>query len=128
MVYAGLIDKLDLGVADFIVGARPVFGCGGRGSVGTANGYFSKVVNKGGILKEWGSGSKQTRILRPENDQMRDILVTPGNSGERKMFGVAHIEPMAALRKPQGHPQYHPLTGAAACIKQRPDAREMKDR
>ena len=33
-----LIDQLDLCVADFIVGARPVFGGGGRGSVGTANG------------------------------------------------------------------------------------------
>ena len=38
VVEAGLIDQLDLGVADFIIGARPVFGCGGRGSVGTANG------------------------------------------------------------------------------------------
>jgi len=38
MVEAGLIDQLDLCVADFIIGARPVFGCGGRGSVGTANG------------------------------------------------------------------------------------------
>ena len=38
VVEAGLIDQLDLCVADFIVGARPVFGCSGRGSVGTANG------------------------------------------------------------------------------------------
>ena len=35
---AVLIDQLDLCVADFIVGARPVFGGSGRGSVGTANG------------------------------------------------------------------------------------------
>ncbi len=33
-----LIDQLDLCVADFIIGARPVFGGSGRGSVGTANG------------------------------------------------------------------------------------------
>jgi hypothetical protein len=38
VVEARLIDQLDLCVADFIIGARPVFGCGGRGSVGTANG------------------------------------------------------------------------------------------
>jgi hypothetical protein len=38
MVGAVLIDQLNLRVADFIVGARPVFGGGGRGSVGTANG------------------------------------------------------------------------------------------
>jgi hypothetical protein len=33
-----LVDQLDLEIADFIVGARPVFGGGGRGSVRTANG------------------------------------------------------------------------------------------
>jgi hypothetical protein len=38
VVEAGLIDQLDLCVSDFIIGARPVFGCSGRGSVGTANG------------------------------------------------------------------------------------------
>jgi hypothetical protein len=38
MVDAGLIDQLDFVIADFIVGARPVFTGGGRGSVGTANG------------------------------------------------------------------------------------------
>jgi hypothetical protein len=52
VVQTGLIDKLDLGIADFIIGARPVFGCGGRGSVRTANGWFSKVVSEGDILKE----------------------------------------------------------------------------
>ena len=35
---AGLIDQLNLCIADFIIGARPVFCGGGRGSVGTANG------------------------------------------------------------------------------------------
>ena len=44
VVRAVLIDQLNLGVADFIIGARPVFGGGGRGSIGTANGDFSKVV------------------------------------------------------------------------------------
>jgi hypothetical protein len=52
VVRAVLIDQLNLGVADFIVGARPVFGRSGRGSVGTANGVLSKVVNEGDILKE----------------------------------------------------------------------------
>ena len=52
MVRAVLIDQLNLGVADFIVGARPVFGGSGRGSVGTANGLFSKVVNEGNSVKE----------------------------------------------------------------------------
>jgi hypothetical protein len=33
-----LIDQLDLRVADFIIGARPVFGGSGRGSIGTTNG------------------------------------------------------------------------------------------
>jgi hypothetical protein len=47
-----LIDQLDLCVADFVIGARPVFGRSGRGSIGTANGWLSKVVNEGGILKE----------------------------------------------------------------------------
>jgi hypothetical protein len=47
-----LIDQLNLCVADFIIGARPVFGGSGRGSVGTANGLFSMVVNEVDILKE----------------------------------------------------------------------------
>ncbi|WP_398464512.1 hypothetical protein [Tardiphaga sp.] len=52
MIDTFLIDQLDLGVPDFIVGARPIFGCSGRGSVRTANGIFSKVVMEGGILSE----------------------------------------------------------------------------
>jgi hypothetical protein len=32
---------------------------------------------------------------------MRDILVTPDNAGQKEMFRLAHIERMAALRKPQ---------------------------
>jgi hypothetical protein len=42
-----LIDQLDLRIADLIICARPVFGGSGRGSIGTANGWFSKVVNEG---------------------------------------------------------------------------------
>jgi hypothetical protein len=38
VVLACLVDQLDFVIADVIVGARPVFGGGGRGSVGTANG------------------------------------------------------------------------------------------
>ena len=48
VVDAGLIDQLDLVVADFIVGARPILSGGGRGSVGTANGQLSNVVNEVG--------------------------------------------------------------------------------
>jgi hypothetical protein len=77
VVEPGLIDQLDFVVADFIVGARPVFGCSGRGSVGTANGDFSNVVNEGDILKELVAAGKQTRVRACKNHQMRDILVTP---------------------------------------------------
>src|SRR3954469_8669080 len=61
MVQAFLIDQLNLCVADFIIGARPVLGGGGRGSVGTANGGLSKVV-KGrryfvGIPGRWQANS-----------------------------------------------------------------------
>jgi len=52
VIQAGLVDQLNLCVTDFIIGARPVFGGGGRGSVGTANGWLSKVVNEGDSLKE----------------------------------------------------------------------------
>ncbi|MDP3077131.1 hypothetical protein [Bradyrhizobium sp.] len=62
MIQAGLVDQLNLCVADFIIGARPVFGGGGRGSVGTANGWLSKVVNEGDSLKEYGPAGKRTRI------------------------------------------------------------------
>jgi len=76
VVQPGLIDQLDFVVADFIVGARPVFGCSGRGSIGTANGGFSKVVNEGDSLKELVAAGKQTRVRARENHQIRDILVT----------------------------------------------------
>jgi hypothetical protein len=45
MVQAGLIDQLDLRITDIIIDARPVFGGSGRGSIRTANGVFSNVVN-----------------------------------------------------------------------------------
>jgi hypothetical protein len=77
VVGAVLIDQLDLCIADFIVGARPVFGCSGRGSIGTANGDFSKVVNEGDSLKELAVAGKQTRSLARENHQMRGFFVTP---------------------------------------------------
>jgi hypothetical protein len=38
VVRAVLVDQLNRGVADFVIGARPVFSGSGRGSVGTANG------------------------------------------------------------------------------------------
>src|SRR6202022_376906 len=60
VVQAVLVDQLNLCVADFIIGARPVFGGSGRGSVGTANGYLSEVVNEDDSLKEYGSAGKRT--------------------------------------------------------------------
>jgi hypothetical protein len=45
MVQASLINQLDLRIANVIIDARPVFGGSGRGSIRTANGFFSKVVN-----------------------------------------------------------------------------------
>jgi hypothetical protein len=77
VVRAILVDELNLCIADFIIGARPVFGRSGRGSVGTANGDFSNVVNEGDILKEYASAGKQTRVLTRENHQMRGFFVTP---------------------------------------------------
>jgi hypothetical protein len=76
VVQAVLIDQLNLCIADFIVGARPVFGGSGRGSVGTANGVVSNVVNEGDSLKELVAAGKQTHGLTRENRQMRGILVT----------------------------------------------------
>jgi hypothetical protein len=102
VVRAVLIDQLNRGVADFIVGARPVFGGSGRGSIRTANGLFSKVVNEGDSLKEYGSAGKRTRILARQKHQMRGILVTPDNVCRRRMFGPAHIEGMAVFRKRYG--------------------------
>jgi hypothetical protein len=45
MVQAGVIDQLNLRITDLIIDARPVFGGSGRGSIRTANGVFSNVVN-----------------------------------------------------------------------------------
>jgi hypothetical protein len=44
MVLAVLVDQLDLRIANIIIGARPVFGGSGRGSIRTANGVFSNIV------------------------------------------------------------------------------------
>jgi hypothetical protein len=52
VVQACLIDQLDFVIADFIIGARPVFCGSGRGSVGTANGWLSKVVDDVSSVKE----------------------------------------------------------------------------
>jgi hypothetical protein len=77
VIGAVLIDQLNLCIADFIVGARPVLGGGGRGSIGTANGVFSKVV-KGRRQSEGLSAAGQANsLIRVENHQMRGILVTP---------------------------------------------------
>ncbi|WP_200941220.1 hypothetical protein [Afipia sp. Root123D2] len=71
-----LVDQLDLGIANFIVGARPVFGGYGRGSVGTANGWFSKVVNEEAILKDEMPSGKQAGRLASIKRQIRDNLAT----------------------------------------------------
>jgi hypothetical protein len=51
VVGAVLVDQLDLRITNIIIGARPVFAGSGRGSIGTANGSFSEVVNDVDILK-----------------------------------------------------------------------------
>jgi hypothetical protein len=95
VVGAVLIDQLNLCIADFIVGARPVFGCGGRGSIGTANGDFSKVVNEGDSLKELAVAGKQTRSLAHENHQMRGILVTPAKPCRQSRHRARALVPQA---------------------------------
>jgi hypothetical protein len=97
VVGAVLIDQLDLCVADFIVGARPVFGCSGRGSIGTANGDFSNVVNEGDSLKELAVVGKQTRGRMDENHQMRDILVTPAIIRRRQSSGPGRDKAQAPV-------------------------------
>jgi hypothetical protein len=52
LVGAVLIDQLNLGIADFIVGARSVFRDGHWRSTGTANGWLSNVVKEAPTLKE----------------------------------------------------------------------------
>jgi hypothetical protein len=47
-----LVDELDLGIADFVIGARPILGGDGRGSVGTANRGSPKSLNEAAILKD----------------------------------------------------------------------------
>jgi hypothetical protein len=59
-----LIDQLNLGIADIVIGARPILGGDGRGSVGTANGCFSSIVNEGRSVKETASAGKHCRVLR----------------------------------------------------------------
>jgi hypothetical protein len=51
VVGAVLVDQLDLRITNIIIDARPVFAGSGRGSIGTANGSFSEVVNDVDILK-----------------------------------------------------------------------------
>ncbi|WP_247525599.1 hypothetical protein [Bradyrhizobium sp. 199] len=51
-VVTGLIDQLDLRIANIIIDARPIFAGDGRGFIGTANGWFSKVVKEAAILQE----------------------------------------------------------------------------
>jgi hypothetical protein len=78
VVNTGLIDQLDLVVADFIIGARPVFGRCGRGSVGTANGCLSDVVEtvvlKRRSLTENALTGKVDRRLTPKTAALAAIL------------------------------------------------------
>ncbi|MGY4599799.1 hypothetical protein ACVWXL_007545 [Bradyrhizobium sp. GM22.5] len=50
LVVTGLIDQLDLRIANIVIDARPVFGGSGRGFIWTANGWFSKVMKRGGYF------------------------------------------------------------------------------
>jgi hypothetical protein len=59
VVEAGLIDQLDLRIADIIIDAGPVFAGRGRGSIRTTNGWLSKVVKEAAILKEDALAGKQ---------------------------------------------------------------------
>ncbi|MBR1176690.1 hypothetical protein JQ617_22255 [Bradyrhizobium sp. KB893862 SZCCT0404] len=60
---------MDLRIANIIIDARPVFAGNGRGFIGTANGWFSKVVKEGPILKEDAFGGKlaRTAVEKPSN-------------------------------------------------------------
>jgi hypothetical protein len=69
VIDAGLIDQLDGEIADFIVGARPVFGDCGRGSVRTANGTVSDIVKEEPILKDNGLAGKDVACLRAETSR-----------------------------------------------------------
>ncbi|HLZ04552.1 MAG TPA: hypothetical protein VKR55_20700 [Bradyrhizobium sp.] len=76
MVLAGLINQLDLRIADIIIDARPVFGGSGRGSIRTANGVFSNVVNEGRYLEAIrGYGQAKSPALQ-QNRKMRGISAT----------------------------------------------------
>src|SRR5436305_1350179 len=76
-VLTGLVDQLDLRVANIIIDARPVFGGRGRGSIGTANGWFSKVVKGSGYFEGRCVCRQASRSCRDRNPQMRGFLVTP---------------------------------------------------
>ncbi|MBP1060595.1 hypothetical protein JOE51_002062 [Bradyrhizobium japonicum] len=63
-VVTGLIDQLDLRIADIIIDARPVFAGSGRSFIRTANGWFSKVVKEAAILKEDAFAGKQVAYAK----------------------------------------------------------------
>ncbi|MGY4449155.1 hypothetical protein ACVWZR_003815 [Bradyrhizobium sp. i1.3.1] len=64
LVVTGLIDQLDLRIANIIIDARPVFAGNGRGFIGTANGWFSKIVKEAASLKEDAFAGKQVACGR----------------------------------------------------------------
>jgi hypothetical protein len=76
VIQACLIDQLDFVVADFVIGARPVFGRCGRGSVGTANGCLSDVVASGSQSAGISSGRQARCEANAESRRSR------GNSAE----------------------------------------------
>jgi len=56
---------LNLRIADIVIDARPVFGGSGRGSIRTANGVVSNVVNEGRYFEAiLGYGQAQSQLLR----------------------------------------------------------------
>jgi hypothetical protein len=66
-VLTGLVDQLDLRIADIIIDARPVFAGSGRSFIRTANGWFSNVVKEAGILKEEALAGKQVARANVKN-------------------------------------------------------------
>jgi hypothetical protein len=65
-----MINQLDLRIADIVIDAGPVFGGNGRGSVRTANGWLSKVVNEGRYfeaLQGNGQANSQVALTKPIN-------------------------------------------------------------
>jgi hypothetical protein len=98
VVLAGLIDQLDLRIADIIIDARPVFGGSGRGSIRTANGVVSNVVNEGRYFEAIRGYEQAKSYPAQENRQMRGISATACDIDTHPCFR----KPMECLRSTTG--------------------------